>query len=48
LLKNAPQKEIRMRLTFANGDTKIIPIGKGTVEKWSEAYGFNSACLPPN
>jgi len=46
LLKNAPQKEIRMRLVFENGDTRIVPIGKGTVENWSETYGFNSACVP--
>ncbi|MFM6181108.1 MAG: hypothetical protein ACKPA8_06260 [Dolichospermum sp.] len=48
LLKNAPKKEIRMRLVFENGDTRIVPIGKGTVEKWSETYGFNPACVPSN
>jgi hypothetical protein len=45
-LKNAPKKEIRMRLVFENGDTRIVPIGKGTVENWSQTYGFNSACVP--
>ncbi len=48
ILRKAPAKEVRVRLTFANGDTKIFPIGKGTVKHWQEAYGFNSACTAPS
>ncbi|WP_236721392.1 hypothetical protein [Trichormus sp. NMC-1] len=48
LLRNAPAKEVRVRLTFADGDTKVFPIGEGTVKKWQESYGFNSACAAPN
>ncbi|AFY42381.1 hypothetical protein [Nostoc sp. PCC 7107] len=48
ILRKAPAKEIRARLTFANGDTKVFPIGKGTVRHWQEAYGFNSACTAPS
>ncbi|MBH8566913.1 hypothetical protein I8748_33015 [Nostoc sp. CENA67] len=47
MLRNAPAKEIRARLTFANGDTKVFPIGKGNVKRWQEAYGFNSSCTAP-
>ncbi|OCQ91345.1 hypothetical protein BCD64_25425 [Nostoc sp. MBR 210] len=48
ILRKAQPKEVRARLTFANGDTKVFPIGKGTVKHWQEAYGFNSACTAPN
>jgi hypothetical protein len=48
LLRNAPAKQVRVRLTFADGDTKVFPIGEGTVKKWQETYGFNSACVAPN
>lgn len=48
MLRKATPKEIRARLTFANGDTKVFPIGKGTVKQWQEAYGFNSACTAPS
>ncbi|MBD2299436.1 hypothetical protein H6G80_16285 [Nostoc sp. FACHB-87] len=48
ILRKAQPKEVRVRLTFANGDTKVFPIGKGTVKHWQEAYGFNSACTAPN
>ncbi|RCJ40713.1 hypothetical protein A6770_09880 [Nostoc minutum NIES-26] len=44
MLRTAPEKEIRARLTFANGDTKVFPIGKGNVRRWQEAYSFNSSC----
>jgi hypothetical protein len=47
LLRSAPAKEIRARLTFENGDTKIFPIGSGTVKRWQEAYSFNSSCRAP-
>jgi hypothetical protein len=46
LLRSAQPKEIRIRLRFENGDARIIPLGKGTVEKWPEVYGFNSTCVP--
>jgi hypothetical protein len=48
LLRNAPPSDIRVRLTFANGDSKIFPIGKGNVKRWQEAFGFNSSCVRKN
>ncbi|QLE56448.1 hypothetical protein [Nostoc sp. TCL26-01] len=47
LLRNAPAKEVKARLTFDNGDTKIIPIGSGNVKRWQEAFGFNNSCRAP-
>ncbi|MCF4969990.1 hypothetical protein [Nostoc sp. CMAA1605] len=47
LLRNAPAKEIKARLTFENGDTKLIPIGSSNVKRWQEAFGFNSSCSAP-
>ncbi|BAZ88680.1 hypothetical protein NIES932_01440 [Raphidiopsis curvata NIES-932] len=46
LLRSAQPREIRIRLKFENGDARIVRIGKGTVEKWPEVYGFNSTCVP--
>ncbi|MFM7560924.1 hypothetical protein [Cylindrospermopsis raciborskii] len=45
-LRSAQPREIRIRLKFENGDARIVRIGKGTVEKWPEVYGFNSKCVP--
>ncbi|MBW4616499.1 MAG: hypothetical protein KME21_25160 [Desmonostoc vinosum HA7617-LM4] len=47
-LRKAPIKEIRARLRFANGDTKVFPLGKGTIKQWQGAYGFNSSCTAPS
>ncbi|MFM2060445.1 MAG: hypothetical protein RLZZ507_115 [Cyanobacteriota bacterium] len=48
ILSNAPVKQTRARLTLANGETMIIPIGEGTVKKWKEAYSFNPYCTNLN
>ncbi|MBD2363421.1 hypothetical protein H6G36_19870 [Anabaena minutissima FACHB-250] len=47
LLRTAPAKEIKARLTFDNGDTKIIPIGSSNVKRWQDSFGFNSSCTAP-
>ncbi|WP_392533554.1 hypothetical protein [Nostoc sp. C117] len=47
MLRTAPAKEIRGRLTFVNGDTKVFPIGKANVQRWQEAYSFNNSCTAP-
>lgn len=46
LLSNAPSQNTRMRITLANLSPITIPIGKGTVERWSSVYGFNTSCTP--
>lgn len=47
LLRNAPDGNIKIRITFANGDTKVFPVGKDNVKKWEKTFGFNPTCLPP-
>lgn len=47
LLASAPKEKIKARLTFADDTTKIVEIGAKNVDRWKEAYGFNSACTPP-
>lgn len=47
VLRNAPAGEVRTRLTLANGERLIVPIGKNTVSQWKDAYGFNPSCLSP-
>lgn len=44
VLSQAPQKKATARVTFANGETAIFPIGVGTVKRWKEAYNFNPTC----
>ncbi|MBD2513032.1 hypothetical protein H6G91_38715 [Nostoc muscorum FACHB-395] len=46
-LRTAPPKEIKARVTFSNGDSKVFPIGSGNVKRWDEAFGFNSSCSAP-
>lgn len=43
-LSQSPSQNAKARITFANGDTLIFPIGAGTVSRWKEAYGFNPSC----
>ncbi|MBD2610081.1 hypothetical protein H6G94_02135 [Nostoc punctiforme FACHB-252] len=47
MLRTAPAKEVKGRLTFVNGDTKVFPIGKKNVQRWQEAYSFNNSCTAP-
>lgn len=44
LLRNAPKGNAKVRLTFANGDTKIFPIGEKNVARWKDAYSYNPNC----
>jgi hypothetical protein len=46
ILSNAPTENIRARVTFADDSTFLFPIGKGTVQRWKDAYSFNPACQP--
>jgi hypothetical protein len=47
VLRNAPAGEVRTRLTLANGERLIVPIGENTVSQWKDAYSFNPSCLSP-
>jgi hypothetical protein len=47
ILSNAPQAEVRARLTMLDGSKILVPINKETVSSWKTAYGFNPACQTP-
>jgi hypothetical protein len=44
IFANAPAEETKARFDFEDEDSIVIPIGKGTVEGWKQAYSFNPAC----
>lgn len=44
LFRNAPKGNARVRITFANGSTKIFPIGEKNVARWKEIYSYNPTC----
>jgi hypothetical protein len=44
ILSNAPNAEVRARLTMRSGQKMLIPIRKETVSSWKEAYSYNPAC----
>ncbi|MEE3718196.1 hypothetical protein V2H45_15765 [Tumidithrix elongata RA019] len=44
ILMNAPEGEVRTRLTVAGGERVIVPIGAGTVAQWKEAYKLDPTC----
>ncbi len=44
LFRNAPKGNARVRITFANGDTKIFPIGEKNVARWKDIYSYNPTC----
>jgi hypothetical protein len=48
ILRNAPAGEAKVRVTFANGDTKVFPIGAPNVARWRDAYGYNPNCKANN
>jgi hypothetical protein len=48
LLRNAPVGDAKVRLTFANGESKIFSIGKKNVAQWRDSYGYNSTCQAKN
>lgn len=44
LFRNAPTGDARIRITFANGDTKIFPVGSKNVARWRDSYDYNPTC----
>jgi hypothetical protein len=44
LFRNAPKGDAKIRLTFANGDSKIFPVGHRNVARWRDSYDYNSSC----
>jgi hypothetical protein len=44
LFRNAPKGDAKIRLTFANGDTKIFPVGQKNVARWRDSYDYNPSC----
>jgi pyruvate/2-oxoglutarate dehydrogenase complex dihydrolipoamide acyltransferase (E2) component len=47
VLSNAPVEDVKARITFRGGGSRVFPIGKKTVERWRGAYAFNPYCVPP-
>lgn len=47
-LRNAPEGEVRARLTFADDSTQLLKISPETVESWDAAFGFNPTCESPD
>ncbi len=45
-LRNAPQGEAKVRITLANGDTKIFKIGDKNVARWKDTFSYNPNCNP--
>ena len=46
-LRNAPEGEVRARLTFADDSSQLLKISQETVKSWDEAFGFNPTCEAP-
>jgi hypothetical protein len=46
LLRNAPKGEAKVRLTLANGDTKLFKIGEKNVARWKDTFSYNPNCNP--
>ncbi len=44
ILSSAPPKEVRARITLANDESIVLPIGEKTVKRWKDAYSFNPHC----
>jgi hypothetical protein len=45
-LRNAPKGEAKVRVTLANGDTKIFKIGEKNVARWKDTFSYNPNCNP--
>jgi hypothetical protein len=45
-LRNAPKGEAKVRITLANGDTKIFKIGEKNVARWKDTFSYNPNCNP--
>ncbi len=48
ILSNAPRQNVKIRITLANNNTQILPIGEKTVGRWKDVYSFNPSCRSPN
>jgi hypothetical protein len=48
LLRNAPAGDAKVRITFANGESKVFPIGSKNVARWRDTYGYNPNCKSTN
>ena len=48
LLRNAPDGEVKARLTFADNSTQLLKISQQTVKSWDAAFGFNPTCESPD
>jgi hypothetical protein len=44
LFRNAPKGDAKIRITFANGDSKIFPVGAKNVARWRDSYDYNPSC----
>ncbi len=45
-LRNAPPGEAKVRITLANGDTKLFKIGEKNVARWKDTFSYNPNCNP--
>jgi hypothetical protein len=45
-LRNAPKGDAKVRITLANGDTKIFKIGEKNVARWKDTFSYNPNCNP--
>jgi hypothetical protein len=45
-LRNAPKGEAKVRITLANGDTKLFKIGDKNVARWKDTFSYNPNCNP--
>ncbi len=48
LLSNAPEEEVKARITYSDGSSTVFPIGEKTVKRWRDVYAFNPYCVDPN
>jgi hypothetical protein len=45
-LRNAPKGDANVRITLANGDTKLFKIGEKNVARWKDTFSYNPNCNP--
>jgi hypothetical protein len=48
ILSSAKPEQVKARITLANDQTILFPIGKKTVARWKDAYSYNPYCMPAN
>lgn len=44
VLSDAPQEEVKARITFQNDETMTFPIGGNTVARWKDSFALNPTC----